>query len=146
MPDIDHRFMRPPFLRAMHVCELDVGSVSVWDFRVSQPNVSYMSSSAIHSLEHFLSSGLRSHTDCVLLVAPMGCGTGFYVVTYGSCDIGQVAELLANELQLLIHAEEVPLSNIIDCGCAFNHSLNEAKSIASWLLKERDSWFEATDG
>ena len=140
MPDIDHALMTPPSLRIAHVQHGTAGDGYVWDLRIAQPNVSHISMPVIHSIEHFLGSILRESSSRVLVVAPMGCQTGFYIVTLGISDFTEMAELVADGLRSVLEATAVPLANTTQCGWAENHSLAGAKSVARWLLSRRHEW------
>ena len=144
MADLDHRFMTPPFLRMTSRRRgADGTDIYVWDLRVGQPNVSHVAMNVVHSLEHFLGSQLRAASNDIIAVAPMGCQTGFYIVTCGAAGQEDLAALLSNALQAVLDATEVPLANPVQCGWAENHSLAGAKEVAGWLLRRRSEWFAA---
>jgi len=144
MADIDHRLMVPPFLRVMEQRRSTSGGETfLWDLRVAQPNVSSIAMPTVHSLEHFLSSELRSKSPKVLAVAPMGCQTGFYIVAIDIGDYDEMSRLLATALEAVLVASEVPLANDVQCGWAQNHSLVGAQRVAAWLLDHRGQWRNA---
>jgi S-ribosylhomocysteine lyase len=140
MPDIDHALMSPPSLRIQHEQRGTAGDGYVWDLRIAQPNVSHISMPVIHSIEHFLGTILRESSPKILVVAPMGCQTGFYIVTLGISDFTEISELVASALRSILDAAEVPLANTTQCGWAENHSLAGAKNVARWLLSRRHEW------
>jgi S-ribosylhomocysteine lyase len=143
VPDIDHRVMTPPSLRVTrHVSGPAGDQISVWDLRLAQPNVSHVGMSAIHSFEHFLGTYLRQLADYVVLAAPMGCQTGFYIVTVGMDDFDTLKQLLSTALETVLSATEVPLANVEECGWAENHSLVGAQRLAQWLYNRRHTWQE----
>ncbi|MEV0726966.1 S-ribosylhomocysteine lyase [Micromonospora purpureochromogenes] len=145
MADIDHRYMLPPFLRIMEQVQGKNGdTVHLWDLRIAQPNVSHVEMRAIHSIEHLLTIEMRRLSNRVLNVGPMGCQTGFYITTVALDNPDEMAELLSQALQAILDAEKVPLANVGTCGWAANHSLSEAKSVASWLLSKRSEWGTAS--
>lgn len=141
MADLDHRHVRPPYLRPVSETPLATEtSVFVWDLRVGQPNVSFLDMRAVHSVEHFLGVLLRNaNQDRVISVAPMGCQTGFYIVTTIGA-FAELADLLVNALEQIGDADSVPLAYEKSCGWAENHSLVGAQRVASWLLSHRDEW------
>ncbi|MCA3642767.1 MAG: S-ribosylhomocysteine lyase [Methylobacterium sp.] len=140
MPDLDHRVMRAPFLRRVEEHEQDGAAVQVWDLRVAQPNVSHVDSRAVHSLEHFLAVLLKQQSNRIINVAPMGCQTGFYIVTLGVSDRDLMIDLVRSALEHIENATSVPLANEIQCGWAEHHSLAGARAIASWLLRNYGYW------
>lgn len=145
MFEIDHRFMLPPSLRITRRYVSERGSTaSVWDLRIAQPNVSHLSMTAIHSLEHFLGSLLPQRSPAIINVAPMGCQTGFYIVTIDMDDFDCLAGHLSEVFSSVQMATEVPLANNRQCGWAENHSLIGAKDVAGWLLSRRAEWRTAS--
>lgn len=140
MADVDHRLMTPPTLRIQSHRDLDGSRACVWDLRVGQPNVSQLAMPTVHSIEHFLGTYLREASDRVLAVAPMGCQTGFYIVTVGITEFAEMAGLLEAALERVGRATAVPVANSEQCGWAENHSLVGAREVAAWLLHRRDEW------
>jgi S-ribosylhomocysteine lyase len=141
MPDPDHRLMSPPSLRIAKRTQMESGtSICVWDLRIGQPNVSHLPMAAIHSLEHFLGVLLPRHSPRIVNVAPMGCQTGFYIISVDLEEFDVMAECLAGVLKQILAAKEVPLANTGECGWAENHSLIGAQEIAGWLLRRRTDW------
>lgn len=127
---MDHREMRPPSLSLQR----QAGPVEIWDLRIAQPNVSHLSGEAMHSLEHFLGSLLPEQG--ILLAAPMGCRTGFYIVT-ANLSYSEVRAAVLWALEQILVATEVPLANNLECGWAEYHSLTAAQEVAEWLLRRR---------
>jgi len=139
--DIDHRLMAPPSLRITQQVLGPAGDqVFTWDLRLAQPNVSHVGMPVVHSVEHFLGTYLRQMADYVVLAAPMGCQTGFYIVTVGMGDFDTLERLVASALEMVMEATEVPLANVEQCGWAENHTLVGAQRLARWLLDRRSTW------
>jgi len=133
--------MTPPSLRVTGQRPAPSGEITyIWDLRVAQPNVSHMAMPVVHSMEHFLGTYLRSASGQVIAVAPMGCQTGFYIVTTGIGGFGQMSELLADALGAVASATAVPVANPVQCGWAENHTLSGAQELAAWLLRRRAEW------
>lgn len=62
------------------------GDVLTWDIRMKKPNQGdYLSTGAAHTLEHLFATYARNsqYQDGVIYVGPMGCRTGFYLLTRG---------------------------------------------------------------
>jgi S-ribosylhomocysteine lyase len=143
MADLDHRYMTPPSLRVTEQRQTPSGDWTyVWDLRIAQPNVSQIAMPVVHSLEHFLGTLMREASRQVVAVAPMGCQTGFYIVTIGIGDVEEIAELLASALLAVGDADAVPVANALQCGWAENHSLAGVQELAAWLLRRRSEWHE----
>jgi S-ribosylhomocysteine lyase len=142
--DLDHRTMAPPFIRESHRVSSPQGTdVVVWDLRLGQPNITRIPGRVLHSVEHALIVYLRRDSPCVITAAPMGCGTGFYIVALGSVDFTEMSRLVSGALHSLLEAEDVPLANTAQCGAAHHHSLAGAHEVARWLLSRRDDWGNA---
>lgn len=141
MPDLDHRRMSPPFLREVHVLAAEP-YIGIWDLRLAPPNVAALPSTAVHSLEHFLNDMLRDDAGPVLLVAPMGCRTGFYMLTNDPSFEGN-ANRLESAFAAVCEAQEVPLANVEQCGWAEHHSLVSAQNVARYALDRRAAWSDA---
>jgi len=133
--------MTPPSLRITLEKSGPSGDrIYTWDLRLAQPNVSHVAMPSVHSIEHFLGTYLRQNADYVVLAAPMGCQTGFYIVTVEMGDFDILQQLLASAFESILNASEVPLANPGQCGWAENHSLIEAQCVARWLLDRRSTW------
>lgn len=144
MPDLDHRSVEPPYLRIADRRSAPTGgAIVLWHLRISQPNVASISWPALHSIEHFLIYELRSAENAISLAAPMGCGTGLYIVANGLDDFQPMAALVADALTAITLASEIPYATEIHCGHAENHSLVGAQRVAAWLLSRRADWANA---
>jgi S-ribosylhomocysteine lyase len=144
MPDLDHRFMVPPFLRISDRRKTPGGGEMIlWDLRVSQPNIAHVPPRVLHSVEHFLLDYLKARSDAVICAAPMGCGTGFYIAAYGVADFDTMAALVEDTLTAITTATAVPHANEIRCGRADHHSLAGAQRVAALLLNRRNDWADA---
>lgn len=141
MSNVDHRLMNPPSLTITKQWKSTSGDVlSLWDLRISQPNISYIPSPTVHSIEHFLGSLLPELSEDVILVAPMGCQTGFYLVTKRLDQFDAMKALVTEAFRRIGNASETPLANTLECGWAENHSLEGAKSVAHWMLSRQADW------
>ena len=69
--------------RGMYLSRQD-GDVLTWDIRMKKPNQGdYLTTGAAHTLEHLFATYARNsaYKDGVIYVGPMGCRTGFYLLT-----------------------------------------------------------------
>ena len=83
--------------RGMYLSRQD-GDVLTWDIRMKKPNQGdYLSTAAAHTLEHLFATYARNSAfqDGVIYVGPMGCRTGFYLLSLcaGTLDKQQNPEL-----------------------------------------------------
>ena len=81
---VDHTKLQP----GMYLSRQDGanGEILTWDIRMKQPNKgSYLSPAAAHTLEHLFATYARNskYSSGVVYVGPMGCLTGFYLLTTG---------------------------------------------------------------
>ena len=78
---VDHTTLQ----RGMYLSRQD-GDVLTWDIRMKRPNQGdYLSTGAAHTLEHLFATYARNSawSSGVIYVGPMGCRTGFYLLTRG---------------------------------------------------------------
>ena len=76
---VDHDFIEP----GMYISRID-GDVTTFDMRTRKPNSGdYMDNLTMHSLEHMFATYIRNSDigDSVIYFGPMGCRTGFYLLT-----------------------------------------------------------------
>lgn len=120
----------------LHECGTANG-ITTWDLRFKKPNGGdYVSPKAAHTVEHLLATVLRNsdYKDNIVYFGPMGCRTGFYLLTAGM-DYGQVLTLLKSSLALALTFTEVPGNKREECGNYLEHDLAAA-------LKECKNYLE----
>jgi S-ribosylhomocysteine lyase len=140
--ELDHRLLKAPHvkLRALTTGENGDGVYSV-DLRINRPNTEYLSTTAMHSFEHFLRYGFRKYMpDHFISVAPMGCQTGFYLILLNEGDAQKICDVYESILNDILTATEVPYANIRDCGHYENHSLEQAQDVARKILEMKSEW------
>ena len=84
--------------RGMYLSRRD-GDVDTWDIRMKKPNQGdYLSPAAAHTLEHLFATCARNsaYRQSVVYVGPMGCRTGFYLLTRGLSDAEALDELVVS--------------------------------------------------
>ena len=111
---VDHDKILP----GMYISRID-GDITTFDLRTRKPNAGeYMDNVTMHTVEHMLATLLRSSEigDSVIYFGPMGCRTGFYLLTR---DIAseQVLTVLKKALADTVAYEgRVPGASRIECG------------------------------
>lgn len=141
--NLDHRTVAAPYIRIADRKVLPAGDVlTKFDIRFTQPNVGHLDSEAVHSLEHLMAEHMRDHTDAVIDISPMGCRTGFYALLVGEHTPESFAPLLAETLEDILEATEVPAANEIQCGWGAHHSLTGAQEAARTYLAAREEWLQ----
>ena len=112
----------------LHLCGTAHG-VTTWDLRFKKPNAGdYISPKALHTIEHIIATVLRNseRKDDVIYFGPMGCRTGFYLLTR-NLDYDRVKELLRGAIAVALALEEIPGSKREECGNFLEHDLQDAK-------------------
>ncbi len=121
----DHDKLQPGF----HFCTLQNG-VATFDLRMKKPNAGdFLAQPALHSIEHMLATALRNGRAAknIVYFGPMGCRTGFYLLTAGiSFDEAYVA--LREGMDAAMRMDEVPGSAKQECGNYLEHDLALAKA------------------
>ena len=115
---------------------MEMHGVTTWDLRFKKPNAGdYVSPKALHTIEHLLATVLRNSArkDDVIYFGPMGCRTGFYLLTV-NMNYDEVLTLLKQSCAVAFDFEEIPGNKREECGNYLEHDLGEAKrEIAAYL-------------
>ena len=137
--DVLHTEVKPPYLRLVST---DLAGISVIDMRFSQPNVSFVAWDVLHSIEHCLNVELKKMMgDQFICAAPLGCGTGMWLITKFDPNVFSVT--LARAIKNIIDGyTEVPLCTKHLCGNYRNHSLEGAKIVLQQYLDRINKWNE----
>ena len=123
---VDHDKICP----GMYVSRID-GDITSFDLRTRTPNAgNYMDNVTMHSVEHMLATYLRGGEigKSVIYFGPMGCRTGFYLLTR---DLEPVAvlEALKKALAATVAHEGAIFGNTQkECGNYRELSLDAAKA------------------
>ena len=76
---LDHTKVKAPYVRVAGKKTGPKGDiVSKFDIRFCQPNIEFMPTGGLHTLEHLMAEYIRDEVDGVIDLSPMGCRTGFY--------------------------------------------------------------------
>lgn len=128
----DHDFLQP----GLHV-GMQMKGVTTFDLRFKKPNAGdYITPKALHTIEHLLATVLRnsSEKENIIYFGPMGCRTGFYLLTV-NLNYEQVHRLLLESLETALTFTEIPGNGRKECGNYLEHDLPEA-------LKECKAYLE----
>ena len=122
---VDHDRLEP----GIYVSRRD-GDVTTYDLRTRKPNAGdYMDNRTMHSVEHMFATFIRNSQirDSVIYFGPMGCQTGFYLLTRDVPD-ERVLEIVKDVLQKIL-AYEGPVfgASQKECGNFRNLDLGDAK-------------------
>lgn len=112
----------------LHLCGCAHG-VTTWDLRFKKPNAGdYVPPAASHTIEHVLATTLRNSAeqDNIVYFGPMGCRTGFYLLTVNLSRERTLA-LLKECIRTGLALDEVPGAKREECGNYLEHDLDGAK-------------------
>ncbi|MDE6201014.1 MAG: S-ribosylhomocysteine lyase [Clostridiales bacterium] len=107
-----------------------VHGVTTWDLRFKRPNCGdFLAQPALHSIEHMLATILRNSArkDDIVYFGPMGCRTGFYLLTT-AMNRSEVIALLKQSFAEALNLTEVPGAKKEECGNYLEHDLDGAKA------------------
>lgn len=134
---IDHRFLDI----GMYISRID-GDIITYDVRMVKPNGGkYLSSASMHTIEHLFATYARNsqYGERVIYVGPMGCRTGFYLLTR---ELGgqAVIDLVRDSLEFISEFDgEIPGATEPECGNFREHDLENArKDVVPVLTKLRN--------
>ena len=141
---VDHTIMPAPAVRKAKGMKTPSGDdITVFDLRFVRPNEEILSSEGIHTLEHLFAGFMRDHLNSsdteIIDLSPMGCRTGFYMSLLGQPSEEKVAEAWEASMKDVLEVKEqsdIPELNVYQCGTYKMHSLDDAKEIASAVLRK----------
>lgn len=113
------------------------GLVTTWDVRVKVPNKGvYLSPAVIHSLEHTLATFMRKKYGNYRIVGifPMGCQTGFYILTR-FVDCKMIYDSILEYIDYLLSLDKVPGATKKQCG---NYRLQDLEGAKMEMLEYRN--------
>ena len=129
---VDHDFIT----EGMYISRID-GDVTTYDLRTRIPNAGdYMDNLTMHSLEHMFATYVRNSEigDSVIYFGPMGCRTGFYLLTRdvpGETVVRVVKQVLG---AIAEHDGDMFGASRKECGNYRELSLDAAKTEAARYL------------
>ena len=116
--------------------QTDANDITTFDLRFKTPNAGdYISPKALHTIEHLLATVLRNGRakENIVYFGPMGCRTGFYLLTL-RMTYADVLALLKDAVREALSLDEIPGSSRRECGNYLEHDLAGAKQeLAAYL-------------
>lgn len=116
--------------------QTDANGVTTFDLRFKKPNAGdYISPKALHTVEHLMATALRNSRakENIIYFGPMGCRTGFYLLTVRMA-YEEVLALLKESIPAALALDEIPGSRREECGNYLEHDLAGAKEeLAAYL-------------
>ena len=120
----DHNALLPGLYKSM-----EMQGVTTWDLRFKKPNAGdYITPKALHTTEHLLATVLRNSArkDDIIYFGPMGCRTGYYLLTV-NLSFDEVKTLLIDACAAALELEDIPGNKKEECGNYLEHDLAKAK-------------------
>lgn len=126
----------------MYISRID-GDIVTYDVRMVKPNGgAYISNPSLHTIEHLFATFARNSRfgSNIVYVGPMGCRTGFYLLTRGIAHEDAIA--LVKEAYAFIagYSGEIPGCTEVECGNYLEHDLESAKKDVLPLLKKLENY------
>ena len=144
---VNHDYIVP----GIYISRID-GDITTFDLRTRKPNCNdYMDNLTMHSVEHMVATLIRNSEikDNVIYFGPMGCQTGFYLLTR-SVPKTTVLKVLIEILEQIVEKEEKMYGDSrIECGKYKNLNLQAAKEECKKflkVLKESENTFKYSEG
>lgn len=113
--------------------------ITTFDLRMTSPNDEpVMNTAEVHTIEHLGATFLRNHPDYknkIIYFGPMGCRTGFYLLTAGDYHSRDILPLVIQMFEFIRdYRGEVPGASPMDCGNYLDMNLNMANYLAERYL------------
>ena len=126
----------------MYTSRVD-GDVVTYDVRMKKPNAGeYLEDSGLHTFEHLFATFARNseYSDSVVYVGPMGCRTGFYLLTRGLAH--EAAIKLVRDAYKFIseYDDRIPGCSEEECGNYKEHNLADARKDVLPLLNALENY------
>lgn len=145
--EINHDNLNPALYR-----HSTSGFVQTWDVRIKKPNSGdYMSPAVIHTIEHTMAHYLRERYGDYRIVGvfPMGCQTGFYVLTRFMTRY-HFYDAMESYIMSLQRMYSVPGATSRECGQYLLQDLRGAKDTMmqfyeDWMRRNRDEVLDYKD-
>ena len=122
------------------------GDINTYDLRLVKPNHNkFLSTGSMHTIEHLFATYARNSVwkDDIISVRPMGCRTGFYLLTRNTICGSDVIKLIQQSFGFIADFEgEIPGSKQEECGNYLDHDLNQAKIDILPFLKKIENYSE----
>lgn len=128
--------------RGLYTSRVD-GDITTYDIRMKLPNKgNYLNNPAMHTVEHIVATFVRNSCfkDRIIYFGPMGCRTGFYLLTR-DIDPKDVIDLVRDAFVFLRDFKgDIPGVSSIECGNYLEHDLADAKKEAAEYIPVLDGY------
>lgn len=130
----------------MYISRID-GDITTFDMRTRKPNMGdYMDNVTMHSVEHMFATLVRNSAigERVIYFGPMGCRTGFYLLTR-DVEPDVVFEETKKVLRGILKEEKMYGQSRRECGNYMELDLEKAKRECERYLEILESKGEKND-
>lgn len=129
--------------KGMYVSRID-GDVVTYDIRMKLPNGGdYLSTASAHTFEHLFATFARNGKfgKDIVYVGPMGCRTGFYLLTRDTLSYANAIALVQESMAFIAeYNDEIPGNKQEECGNYLDHDLLGAKALAKDMQEVLKTW------
>ena len=132
----------------MYISRID-DDIVTYDVRMVKPNGgTYLATPSMHTIEHLFATYARNSEfgSSIVYVGPMGCRTGFYLLTRGLSHENAIKLVRDAYTFIRDYEGEIPGCTEVECGNYLEHDLAAArKDVVPLLEKLRDYTVEMLD-
>lgn len=134
---VNHDYIVP----GIYISRVD-GDITTFDLRTRKPNnEDYMDNLTMHSVEHMFATYVRNSdiADRVIYFGPMGCQTGFYLLTRDVSKEKVYDVVIATLEKIISHDGEIFGKVREECGNYLNLDITAAKTECKRYLSDLKS-------
>jgi S-ribosylhomocysteine lyase len=137
--EVDHTKLKP----GIYISRIDA-DIKTYDLRVTAPNKEFIENGTIHTIEHLFAVHARNgkYGKNIIYFGPMGCRTGFYLLTRELSDEEALELIKETILYIADYPDDkpVPGQSEKECGNYRDHDLKGAKKLASVYYNTIKGW------
>lgn len=138
--EVDHRKIGI----GMYISRVD-GDIVTYDIRMCKPNGgTYLPTPAMHTIEHLFATYARNsaYGEHIVYVGPMGCRTGFYLLTRGLSHADAIQLMRDTYRFIADYTGEIPGNTEAECGNFREHDLPGAREAVKPFLEALEGYTE----
>lgn len=136
---VDHTTLQ----KGMYISRIDAPDIVTYDIRMKRPNKGdYLDTGIMHTFEHLFATYARNSAfkDAVIYVGPMGCRTGFYLITR-SLAAADAVRLVQDSMAFIATFEgDIPGASAAECGNYLDQDLAGACACAEDMAGVLAAW------
>lgn len=121
----------------MYISRVD-GDITTYDVRMVKPNGDvYLENAAMHTIEHLFATFARNSEaeKSIIYVGPMGCRTGFYLLTRDLPHEDAIKLVLESFKFVADFEGSIPGASEVECGNFREHDLAGAKLAVAPIIE-----------